>query len=404
MDETDFCTPPEGISFHDRANLAQCLSVLENHLGDHVWLVTHIEQVHRVLHAALETDSLVHRSINLFTRLVPDFLLSDNFSAPLERAFQALLRAMELKDPNLLAQIVGIMASLNPLKGDTHRAYNNVKTAIAYAKDATEVEAVLRAHVRIIEALAYRSFDNMPPTLIEDTLHLLNFTMDLRLKTEAHLALANLYNHQEQLMLAEEHGDSAYNFADQLRDNTYKMRSLLMRAVTCRLKNDTDAAETYIQSALDLKDGVNSERRLGIMLCELGGLRYIQEQYVEAEQLYLQARDMFARLKQQNHVVYAEHGLGLVWTMLGRCDDAREALLRVLDEYHWNQNTYGVAEINYALGRCEAFAGNARAALSFLRTAHGLAYQLDPSPARDFLMKWIQDWLRRVQGGEFGSV
>lgn len=403
MDETDFCTPPEGLSFHDRAYLAQCLTVLENHLGDHVWLVTHIEQVHRVLHAALETDPLVHRSINVFTRLVPDFLLSDNFSAPLERAFQALLRAMELKDPNLLAQIVGVMASLNPLKGDTHRAYHNVKTAIAYAKDATEVEAVLRAHVRIIEALAYRSFDNMPPTLIEDTLHLLNFTMDLRLKTEAHLALANLYNHQEQLMLAEEHGDSAYNFADQLRDNTYKMRSLLMRAVTCRLKNDTDAAETFIQSALDLKDGVNSERRLGIMLCELGGLRYIQEQYVEAEQLYLQARAMFARLEQRNHIAYAEHGLGIVWTMQGRYDDARAALLRVLDEYHWNHNIYGVAEINYALGRCEMQAGNVRAALTFLRAAQGLVYQLDPSPARDELQHWIQKWLDRGQNGEFGA-
>ncbi len=221
MDETDFCTPPEGTSFHDRAYLAQCLTVLENHLGDHVWLVTHIEQVHRVLHAALETDPLVHRSINLFTRLVPDFLLSDNFTAPLERAFQALLRAMELKDPNLLAQIAGVMASLNPLKGDIHRAYHNVKTAIGYARDATEVEAVLRAHVRIIEALAYRSFDNMPSALIDDTLHLLIFAADVRLKTEAHLALANMYNHQEQLKLAEEHGDSAYNFADQLRDQRW---------------------------------------------------------------------------------------------------------------------------------------------------------------------------------------
>ncbi|MBK8029929.1 MAG: tetratricopeptide repeat protein [Chloroflexi bacterium] len=404
MDETDFCTPPEGTSFHDRAYLAQCLTVLENHLGDHVWLVTHIEQVHRVLHAALETDPLVHRSINLFTRLVPDFLLSDNFTAPLERAFQALLRAMELKDPNLLAQIAGVMASLNPLKGDIHRAYHNVKTAIGYARDATEVEAVLRAHVRIIEALAYRSFGNMPPTLIENTLHLLNFTSDVRLKTEAHLALANMYNHQEQLKLAQEHGDTAFNYADQLHDNTYKMRALLMLAVTNRLLKDTAAAEDFIQSALDLKDGVESERRLGIMLCELGGLRYAQEQYVEAEQLYLRAHAMFTNLQQQNHIAYAEHGLGLVWTMLKRYDKARTALERVLDEYRWNHNTYGVAEINYLLGRCEMLAGNARAGVAFFRTAHGLAYQLDPSPARDFLMKWIQDWLRRVQDGEFGSV
>lgn len=90
--------------------------------------------------------------------------------------------------------------------------------------------------------------------------------------------------------------------------------------------------------------------------------------------------------------------------MQGRYEEARTVLLRVLDEYRWNHNTYGVAEINYALGRCEAFAGNARAALSFLRTAQGIAYTLDPSPARDFLMKWIQDWLRRVQDGEFGPV
>lgn len=312
MDETDFCTPPEGTSFHDRAYLAQCLTVLENHLGDHVWLVTHIEQVHRVLHAALETDPLVHRSISLFTRLVPDFLLSDNFTAPLERAFQALLRAMELKDPNLLAQIVGVMASLNPLKGDIHRAYNNVKTAIGYAQEATEIEAQLRAYVRIIEALSYRRFANMPPTLIEETLRLTNMIVDPRLMAEVHLVMAHMYNHTEELKQALEHANIAFSLADQLQDNTFKMRSRLMLAITYRLMNETDAAEDYIQSALKYKDGVESDRRLGVMLCELAGLRYVQNNLVEAEQLYLQAKSMFAKVEQRNHVTLAEHGLGLV--------------------------------------------------------------------------------------------
>lgn len=404
MDETDFCIPPAGTSFHDRDFLAQCLTVIADHLGDHIWIVNQIEGVHRVLQSALETDPLVHRAISLFTQLVPDFLLTDSFTVPLERAFQALLRAMDLKDPNLLTQIVSLMASLHPLKGEVHRAYQNVSTAIRYAQDATEIEARLRAYVRIIEALSYRRFANMPPTLIEETLRLTSMIVDPRLMAEVHLVMAHMYNHTEELKKALDHGHTAFSLADQLQDNTFKMRSRLMLAVTCRLMGDTNAAEDYIQSAFEFKDGVSSERRLGFMLCELAGLRFEQKNYAEAEQIYLRAKAIFEKLQQRNHVVLADHGLGLVWTQMKRYDDARTVLFRVLDEYRWNHNTYGVADISYALGRCEMLAGNVRAALTFLRTAHGLAYQLDPSPARDYLLHWIQDWLKRGQSGEFGTV
>ncbi len=404
MNETFFGIPPEGTFFHDRDFLAQCLTVIENHIGDHAWLVHHIELVHKVLCSALEVDPLVHRAINNFIRIIPDFMLSDNYNAPLDRAFQALLHAMDLKDPNLVAQVASTMASFNPLKGNIPSAYANVKTALSYAKEATDVDAILRAYVRVIEALSFRNFKNMPPDLVAETLHLVNFTEDPRVMNEVHLVMAHMFNYQQDAKSALHHGHIAFSLADQLRDNTYKMRALLMLGVTHRLMGNFAAAEDYVQCALELRDGVTSERRIGYMLCELAGLRYDQKNFAESERLYLEARRMFTDLRLPYNIVLADHGLGLVWLQTGRYDEARTTLLGVLDEYRWNDNTHGVANINYALGRCEARAGNPQAALTFLRTANGLLAQLEPSPSRDEVFHWTRHWIDKVQSGEFGTV
>jgi len=399
MSDNLFYNPP-----NDGSDLPTLLTTIESHVNDTRWIVANLDCVHKVYRAALDDDLLIPRAIRAFVNMIPSMMLTDDYKEPLDRTFQALLRSMELKDPNLLAQIAGAMAMFYPLKGDIRSTYANLDAALEYAGEANEIDAQLQAYLRILQALSFRHFEGMPTDLIDHTLLLVQFSENRHLAAEVHLTIAYMHNFRQELTQAIEHANIAFSMADQLRDMTYKTRALLMLGVSHRLKNEMDASEEFTIAALQMMDGVNSDRRLGYMLSELAGLRYEQQRFEESESLYLRAKFMFEELDMPYMIILAKHGLGLAWTMLGKFDPAREALQDVLDEYRWNFNNFGSASIKFALGRLEARAGNPRVARKFLRGAEGLTRRLEKSPAQEDMLKWIVSWRKRVEGGEFGDI
>lgn len=403
MPDDSLCTPPDGVAFHDFPFLDSRLSIIEQHLRDNVWLVEHVKCIHRVFRSTLEEPPLVHRSIKAFVTMVPALMLTTEYDESLERTFQAMLRAMDLKDPNLMAQIMGAMSALFPLKGDIRRTLVNARIARQYAEEATEAEAILQAHIRIIQAYAFRNFEGTSVEMIEKAEYLAFANRDHALSTELYLTLAHFYNHQEAFAKAIDMANIAFSLADQVDDKTSKMRARLLVAVSHRLKGEYDAAEDFIQSALAIGDGIPSNRRLGYMLNELAGLRFMQKCYEESEELYLRALGMFEDLKQTYLITLAKHGLGLVWTVMERFEEARDALHAVMDDYLWNGNNYGVADIKLALGRVEARARKPYEAYRLMLDAEALIQRIEASEATAYLLNDIRLWKQRVESGEFGE-
>lgn len=280
----------------------------------------------------------------------------------------------------------------------------NIKSTLASVpqllrelKHTTEADAKLRIWVRIIQAHSYSGFEDVTQELVDECLYLVMITTELAPKLEFYLSIASFRAHREELQEAIDYSDTAYNFADQLRDNLYKARALLTLSITHRLAQDLDASEDYIQSAMELSYANKPGWHLGVLLCELAGLRYEQGNHIDSEKLYLQAKAIFDQPNSSHLTALAMHGLGLVWTKMERYDEARVALHGALDEYRWTGNNFRVADIQFALGCCEALAGSPKVALKLLRSADNVANRLSQSPARDSLLYRIHSWQSRLR-------
>jgi tetratricopeptide (TPR) repeat protein len=404
MTTNRFCDPPDDRGQYDRDFLSECLTTIDQQAHNHAWLMENVGCIHKILRAALNVAPLVHQAIGVFVRLVPFFMLIDDYADPLDNSMVALLQAMDLRDPNLMTQIAGAMASFSPFKGDIRRAFVSADTALGYVNAATDDDAKLHGCIRIIQAWSYRHFIGMPAHLISEAERLALISHDHFLVTEYHLTMAHLHIHRHEFDHAVEHAAIALTFADDLRADSFKMRALFMLGVAHRLRGDLEMAEGFIRDALDLRDGVKSKRRIGNLLCELANLRFEQREYAEAEKHYQEALAIFTELKMPYMIILAKHGLGIVWTVQERFDDARGVLNEVLDEYRWNGNLYGVADMKFALGRLEARARRPRIARQYLRGAEGLLKRLEPTPAHEKLLHWVRWWRGRVESGEFGEL
>ncbi len=283
---------------------------------------------------------------------------------------------------------------------------NDIKTALASASQLRrelkrttedEVDSKLLIYIRIIQAGSYRGFEGVTQDLLNEANRLAIMIFDPVLMAEFHLAAALCLAYRGELKESLERGHIAFSLGDQLHNNSFKVRATHILSITHRLMLDLDASEDYIQYALDMNYPDKYDWHLGVLLCELAGLRYEQRNYIESEKLYLQAKAIFEQLNSSHLAALAMHGLGLVWTKIERYDEARVALHGALDEYRWTGNNFRVADIQFALGCCEALAGSPKVALKLLRSADNVANRLSQSPARESLLYRIHSWQSRLR-------
>jgi len=400
-----FGIPNNARGLFDPNYLDSCLKLIRLNAGNPQWITERLDFVHKTLQGGFGKPRLIQDTIDIFLMIANTLVLVDNQSVGINRLLEALIRAIDASETelnsDLKGRLSGVLASFLALHGDLRRGVTTALLALDHIWDMRDPEAKLHALQCVMLALGYNAYTELPQAVIDDMLALVETVENPQLVAETHVLLAHYRNTRSEDALALEHARLAIDTAN---DPNIQLRAHMQRATAFRLRRDFARSEQCLQDAMSLNDLVENERRNALVFMQQAGLYLERLDYARAEKLYRSALKMCKELDLGTLIPFAKHGLALVLPYIGKFDEARELLHDVHDEYLWNRNFLGMAEIRFALATCEARAGKPKVARQFMLAADGLAQRLEESAARDYLIGAIANFRRRLDAGEYNST